>query len=186
VLDEIEAALGGSFVLDDNDELALQFDGEIIDLHTVARDLYYHHDWSQRRIAIALDRSPQTVRRWLSYTINEAEKAKCRDYKSTHRAQVRANDRAYRQRVKIPCPVCHHPMGPDATLCRDCRDAAAEARRTIIAGCYADGWKLTDIADVLETNTNSMNVTLNRLRKDGQIGYRYLVDEHGLRLPGAA
>lgn len=186
MLDQIEAALGGSFALDQDDELVLDIDGRTVDLHTVAVDLYYRHGWKQRHIALALDRSSQTIYRWISYTAAEKDRAACHAYKNRHREQLRANDREYRQRVKVPCPACASPMSPDAILCADCRHATAEVRASIIIGCYAEGWTLNEIAGVLDTNANSMNATLNRLRKQGRIGYRYLVDERGLRLPGRA
>jgi hypothetical protein len=185
VLDQIEQELGGRFGLS-NDELVLKLNDVVLDLHAVARMLHYGHGWGLRRIARELDRSTTTIRRWLSYTANEEDKAACRAYKARNRERLRALDRAYRQRVKVPCPVCARRMEPTSILCADCHLATAEVRRSIAMGCYLEGWKLQEIADVLDTNMNALNTTFSRLRRDGKIGYRYRVGEDGLRLPNAA
>lgn len=149
-----------------------------------ARRRWREEGWSLRAIAAAYGVSYATARRWTSLAAYEQDKASCRAYKRRHREQMAAYDRAYHQRIKIPCPFCGSAMLPTSSRCGDCRKALSEVRESILIGCYQQGWKLNEIAAVLDTTRNALSGAVWKLRKQGRLGYRYRVGPDGLRLPG--
>lgn len=62
----------------------------------------------------------------------------------------------------------------ESSLCRKCRHATEDVRRSLIEGMWANGWLTREIADALDTNTNSISVTIIRMRKVGwSVPHRY-------------
>lgn len=80
------------------------------------------------------------------------------------------------------------PLGPDAVGAepdRSIRPMSEQrcTRREQIAGMYLNGLSLADIAAVLDSSANAINVELVAMRQDGwDIPYRYRM-ENGKRLP---
>lgn len=133
----------------------------------------YAAGWRQVDIAEQLGHSPTTIRRWVLPGATEQDRRNSRAWKARNREHCREYDHGYHQRTRKTCPQCAQPMSGDSKLCRQCRTKNAELRRTIIIGCWNDGWTIREIAAVLDSTPNSLGVTLVRLRQAGRIGYRY-------------
>jgi transposase len=128
--------------------------------------------WHEQNIAEELHVSRTTIRRWLSPVDREHDLQTSRDWKAQHAERRKAYDRAYHMEHRVPCPWCATLMDRDSTQCAGCISAIAQARHSIVVGCYADGWSYAEIAVALGTTKGTLSVLINRLRKDGRIGYR--------------
>jgi transcriptional regulator len=175
-LDEIGEELGGVAAHRDGYVVVIMLpEGEIIDRHEIARRLRAK-GWRYNRIAKALGVSINTVRRWADSDVRETDKAVSRAYKAAHREEMRAYDRRWNRDSKHPCPWCDGEASYGHKICKACHSSIAETKRSVIVGCYEDGWPIGEIAEALGTTRNSLSVEVNRLRRQGRIGYRYRVD----------
>jgi orotate phosphoribosyltransferase-like protein len=155
------------------------------DRHEAARRLV-DDGLTRSQVARMLNVSPQTIMRWVDPDKAEANRRTSLAYKHARPEQMAAYNRRYHQVTKRPCPGCQELMARTSVLCRDCRHAAAQARRSIVIGCYEDGWPLREIADVLDTNLNSLGAQIAQLHGAGALGHRYRVDANGIRLPNVS
>jgi DNA-directed RNA polymerase specialized sigma24 family protein len=156
------------------------------DRHEIARRLAAE-GWTYKRIGKAMGVATTTVRRWLDPEAQAMDLATSRAYKARHREAMKAYDREWERTHKRPCPWCDGEVSYGHEICQRCVVSIAETKRSVIIGCYEDGWLLREIAAVLGTTIGSLSVEVNRLRKTGRIGYRYRIDpETRLRLPEAA
>lgn len=140
--------------------------------HEIARRLY-EHGWTLSEIGRDFGVSATTVRRWILPGVREEELVVSRAWKERNKERLKTYDRKYRVAQRKPCPRCRKLMSGDSTLCRECRRRDAETRNSIVVGLYQDGWPLKEIAQTLGTTINSLSVTINRLRRNQQIGYRH-------------
>lgn len=117
--------------------------------------------------------NPSTVWKWLHP--DEAREANRRDREKRREAR-RAEDRARHLRSKRLCPHCGTTMESISEACQGCADARATVRASLIQGMWADGWKLSEIADALATTTNSLGAKMNKMRRQGwDLPHRYRV-----------
>ena len=97
----------------------------------------------------------------------------------------RAAKRQWENAQRALCPGCGEPMGAgsampsrqDRELCRKCcfqaKEEAREGRDQLIALLWNRGLTLAEIADRLDSTTNSIGVAVNRLRDEGyELPYR--------------
>jgi transposase len=138
---------------------------------TRARELR-EQGMSMPRIGCEIGVSDSCVWKWLN-----PEKAQELQHKYDKTPQRAAQKRAWAEHhYRRPCAACGALMGvgvhrKGSTLCRTCwvasENARTHRRRERIALMWNAGASVSRIARALDTTSNTINVEIDRMRKDG-------------------
>jgi predicted transcriptional regulator len=108
-----------------------------------------HPEWSERRIAEFLGVSKGAV--WKALNPERAREFNARSNgKPERKAAKAAWDKAHPESHYDECE-CGAQKARNSTRCLDCRRLVEESRRALAEGMWADGWRESEIREVLGT-----------------------------------
>lgn len=132
------------------------------------RGLSYPQIAAQMGVGIA------TAHRWVNHEQYERDRGTSRDWKSRNRDHKLAYDREYDRTHRATCAQCGAPRSRrvNADLCAQCVAERAQQRANRIVELYEQGVSLAAIASEFGCSRGTISVDLDRLRKNGRVGYR--------------
>lgn len=121
--------------------------------------------WTNRQIGEALGVTASAVSKALRPARDRSrERESSNRWKGQNRDRARAYNREY---LEVSCPECGGPMQRGHETCRACWMAAAEVRRMLAEGMWADGWTCREIGEVFGWSKEHMGVRIAQWRKNG-------------------
>jgi hypothetical protein len=132
--------------------------------HEAARIIQAEHpEWSYERIARFLNVSNAGV--WKALNPERARELN-RQSNAKRNAAKREWDRAHAEDRYDKCE-CGTRKKKTSSRCDDCVRVAAEARRQLAEGMWADGWTYREIAEAFGVSVDRMAVAVAQWRKQG-------------------